>query len=292
VDSQKTVLVTGSDGFLGRHLVPYLASLGYEVIAASRRPLKFEHPHIEAKVLPNLSTPFDWSPLLQQCKAVVHLAGIAHSSASDDLYGSVNHRATEVLASAAFRCSTHLIFVSSILAQSGSFSDHELSEEDAPEPTTPYGTSKLAAERAIHAVGTSFTILRPVVIYGEGEKGNFATVHTISRLPIPLPFGSLTAKRSVLSVQNFCSAVAVVLSAPGARGETYIVSDPVPLTLPDIITRYRAKMGKRPPILVPLPEKWLELALKLVGGSSIWHRIGSPLVAKPNKRLALGWQPS
>ena len=71
-----------------------------------------------------------------------------------------------------------------------------------------------------------FTILRPVVIYGEGEKGNFATFFKISRLPIPLPFGMLTARRSVLSIQNFNSAVGTALSNSRARGETFIVSDP------------------------------------------------------------------
>ncbi|MBV9460179.1 MAG: NAD(P)-dependent oxidoreductase, partial [Bradyrhizobium sp.] len=34
--SKATVLVTGSDGFIGRHLVPYLAAEGHKVIAASR----------------------------------------------------------------------------------------------------------------------------------------------------------------------------------------------------------------------------------------------------------------
>ena len=58
----------------------------------------------------------------------------------------------------------------------------------------------------------SFTILRPTVIYGSGEKGNFAAIHMISRLPIPLPFGALTAQRSVLSVENFNSAAATVLT--------------------------------------------------------------------------------
>ena len=44
-------------------------------------------------------------------------------------------------------------FVSSILAQSGSFSDHELTENDLPTPTDAYGRSKLAAEQAVsHSV--------------------------------------------------------------------------------------------------------------------------------------------
>jgi nucleoside-diphosphate-sugar epimerase len=290
VNDQTTVLITGSDGFIGYHLVPYLAAQGFKVIAASRTPSSFDGPNIVAASLPDLSRPFDWQPLLKQCDAVVHLAGIAHTFAEDDLYDRVNHRATEALANAAFQCGVHLVFVSSIAAQSGAFSDHELTENDLPKPTNAYGRSKLVAEKAIHTAGASFTILRPVVIFGEGEKGNFASIHKISRLPIPLPFGGLTAQRSVLSAQNFCSAVAFALTNPSARGETFIVSDPNPLTLSDIIARYRVSLG-RSPLLIPIPEKWLEVFLNSIGRNAIWQRIGCPLVARPKKLLAFGWKP-
>ena len=284
--------MTGSDGFVGRHLVPYLAQHGYKVIAASRLGSAFEGPNIVPALLPDLSEPFDWQPLLQQCDAVVHLAGIAHKSAIDHLYDRVNHQATAALARVACRCGiNHLIFVSSIAAQSASFSDDELTEDDPPRPNNAYGKSKLVAEHSVREAGVSFTILRPVVIYGDGEKGNFATVHKISRLPIPLPFGGLTAQRSVLSVQNFCSAVAVALTDCRARGETFIVSDPTPLTVSDVIARYRARLS-RPPWLIAMPERWLELLLKALGKDAIWQRIGCPLIARPTKLLALGWKPS
>jgi len=292
MNDRKTVLVTGSNGFLGRHLVPYLASHGYKVIAGSTKVSTFTNTNIIPAVLPDLSTPFDWEPLLKQCQAIVHLAGIAHTFASDDLYDSVNRQTTQALARAAYHSGTHLVFVSSIAAQSGSFSDRELTEGDTPQPTTAYGRSKLAAEQAVQSTGASFTILRPVVIYGEGEKGNFAMVHKVSRLPLPLPFGGLKAQRSVLSVENFCSAVAVVLREPSARGETFIVADPRPLSLPEIIVRYRKALGKPPPWLLRIPERWLELFLKAAGRNAMWERIGCPLVAQPVKLLALGWNPS
>jgi len=291
MNDQFTVLVTGSGGFLGRHLVPYLAQQGFRVVAASRTTSRFQGHNVVAVPLPDLAAPFDWTPLLRNCDAVVHLAGIAHTFADEDLYDRVNHQAAEDLAGAALQSGSHLVLISSIAAQSGSFSNRELTEDDAPRPSNAYGRSKLAAELSVRSTGGSFTILRPVVIYGDGEKGNFATIHGISRLPLPLPFGALTARRSVLSVDNFCSAVATALVNPRARGETFIVSDPTPLTVSDVITRYRASLN-RPPRLIPVPERWLELLLKAGGQSSIWHRIGCPLIARPRKLLALGWTPS
>jgi hypothetical protein len=64
MNNKLSILVTGSDGFLGRHLVPYLAERGHRVIAASRSALLFEDPSIISARLPDLSLPFDCLPLL------------------------------------------------------------------------------------------------------------------------------------------------------------------------------------------------------------------------------------
>jgi nucleoside-diphosphate-sugar epimerase len=90
-----SVLVTGCDGFIGRHLVPYLASHGHKVIAASRTPPAFEDLNILFAQLPDLSVPFDWEPVLQNCDAVVHLAGIAHTFAEEDLFRLVHRSPVE-----------------------------------------------------------------------------------------------------------------------------------------------------------------------------------------------------
>jgi nucleoside-diphosphate-sugar epimerase len=285
------VLVTGADGFIGRHLVPFLAERGYTVVAASRAAALFEDANVSSVKLPDLSRPFDWAPLLAQCDAVVHLAGIAHKFAVDDLYDRVNHQATAALAKAATSCGIkHLIFISSIAAQSGSFADHELTETDPPKPNNAYGRSKLAAEKAVRSSGIQFTILRPVVIYGTGEKGNFAAIHRISRLPIPLPFGALKAQRSVLSIENFNSAIETALINRRAYGEVFIVADPVPVTVADLISRHRTILG-RPDWLLPVPEGLLEAGLRTVGQSATWERLGRPLVASPKKLLGIGWVP-
>lgn len=292
-DGTKTrVLVTGADGFVGRHLVPYLASRGYAVVAASRATTSFNNPDVASVPLPDLSRLFDWQPILDQCDAVVHLAGIAHKYADDTFYDRVNHHATSALARALSRgAPKHLVFISSIAAQSGSYADHILTEDDFPKPNNAYGRSKFAAEQAIRAAGISHTILRPVVIYGDGEKGNFAAVHRVSQLPIPLPFGALSAQRSVLSIQNFSSAVETALCNPRARGETFIVSNPKPVTVAQLIARYRKDHGKSVR-LMPVPEGWIKLALRMLGQNAIWERIGQPLVAPPTKLLSIGWQPS
>jgi nucleoside-diphosphate-sugar epimerase len=141
---QMTVLVTGSDGFIGRHLVPYLATHGFKGIAASRSAV-VNGRNISAAALPDLSTPFDWAWLLERCDTVVHLAGIAHTYADEDLYDRINHRATEALARTAARLDKHLVFISSIAAQSGSFSDRDLTQNGTR--SSSQGSALRASER-------------------------------------------------------------------------------------------------------------------------------------------------
>jgi nucleoside-diphosphate-sugar epimerase len=89
-------------------------------------------------------------------------------------YDRVNHRATAALAAAARDAGvSRFVFISSIRAQTGPVADNVVSERDTPRPTDAYGRSKLAAERAVVASGVPFTILRPVLVYGPGVKGNF-----------------------------------------------------------------------------------------------------------------------
>jgi len=285
------VLVTGSGGFVGQHLVNYLAEHGYEVLASSRSVLKFSHPNITNIQVQDLTTDFDWRPLLSRCDTVVHLAGLAHQSADDRLYDLVNVKAVESLTRSAEACNLkHMVYTSSIAAQSGSYSDVNLTEADTPKPSNSYGRSKLSAEIIVRAATVPFTILRPVVMYGLQEKGNFALMRKCARLPMPLPFGSLRAPRSVLSVTNFSSAVDFVLTNNRSIGETFIVSDPKTVSVAEMLTVYRTALGKRAN-LVQVPEKWIETALRYLGQQAMWERVGCPLLAPPTKLMQMGWKP-
>jgi UDP-glucose 4-epimerase len=127
-------------------------------------------------------------------------------------------------------------------------------------------------------------------MYGNGEKGNFALIHKIARIPIPLPLGSLTAPRSVLSIENFNSAVDFVLAEPRALGETFIVSDPRELSVAEMISAYRLARGMRPNVF-SVPSTWIERILMMLGRATAWQRLGAPLLAPPTKLLSMGWKP-
>ena len=287
------VLVTGATGFCGRVLVTRLAAAGYDVRAVVRRPPAPPLPAgVETALHADLAGSADWAPLLAGVDAVVHLAGIAHVARGipEDRYDRVNHRATAELAHAAQRAGVkHLVFVSSIRAQCGPAADHVLTEADTPRPSDAYGRSKLAAEAAVAAAGVPFTILRPVLIYGPGLKGNLAMLARLAALPVPLPFAGFANRRSLLGVDNLAGAILFVLATPATHGETYVVADPQPITLSEIVAALRPG---GPPRLFALPQGLVAAAIRVVGGTDAWDRLSGELMAFPGKLMAAGWSPA
>jgi len=286
------ILVTGASGFIGRAVVPALAA-GHDVRAAVRRaPAPFAPP-VEMAIHGDLGEEVNWRPLMAGMDFVVHLAGIAHTAPGipEARYDRINHRATAELAEAARAAGIErLVLVSTIRAQAGPASDRVLTEADAPLPTDPYGRSKLAAEIALARSGVPFTVLRPVLVYGPGAKGNLRALMRLCALPIPLPFGALANRRSLLSVQNLAAAILHVLAHDACGGETYVVADPQPLSLPEIATALRAGLGK-PPGLIAVPGGLIRLGLAVLGRAHNWDQLNGQLIAAPNKLIASGWRP-
>lgn len=286
------VLVTGASGFIGRALVPALVTAGYEVRAASRVVPPFEPP-VEVASHGDLDAGADWPPLLAGVDFVVHLAGIAHTGPGVPAvrYRRVNHEATAVLADAARNARVRrMVFVSTIRAQAGPRADHVLTEADTPQPADPYGLSKLAAEIALVRSGADFTVLRPVLVYGPGVKGNLRTLVRLAGLPVPLPFEAFTNRRSLLSVSNLVDAIAFVLRHAESSGETYVVADQHPVSLAQMVEALRAGMG-RPPGLVKAQPALIRLGLTILGRSRYWDQLGGQLVVNPRKLVSAGWRP-
>jgi UDP-glucose 4-epimerase len=112
----------------------------------------------------------------------------------------------------------------------------------------------------------------------------------LAELPIPLPFSSFINRRSLLALDNLVNAVGFVLDNPATLNETYIVSDPEPVRMRDIIISLRARHGRKP-WLFDIPPDVIERSMRLVGRQDLWERIGGSLVASSHKLVAAGWLP-
>jgi UDP-glucose 4-epimerase len=287
------VALTGATGFIGRYLLRELPKRGYRLRVLLRRPSTVPLDCASA-VVGDLGRPQNMAAALADADAVIHSAGIAHrmSGVPADDYRILNTESTIGLAQAAQRAGVRrFVFLSSIRAQCGAASDVVQTEDLPPRPDDAYGASKLAAEQGLAALDIDWVALRLVTVYGPGVKGNVAELMRLARLPLPLPLGATTGRRSLLALDNLVAAIDCVLTAPTPLRRPLLVADPEALTVGEAIAAMRQGLGRRPG-LVPVPPALLRLACQAIGGADLYQRLAGARIVDPAALRSLGWTPA
>jgi nucleoside-diphosphate-sugar epimerase len=235
------VLVTGAGGFIGSHLCPALTAAGHELRAA-----------------------------VGGCDAVVHLANIAHTSASPADLHRVNVEGTIVQARAALAAGARrFVYLSSL---------------KAAQPDDAYGRAKSIAEQALLQLeGLQAVILRPPLVYGPRVKANFLALMRAIDHGWPLPLASVENRRSLIYVGNLGDVILRCLERP-AQGRTYAISDGAPVSTPELC-RAIGRALDRPARLFPFPPA----LLGLVPGMA--RLVQSQEADNSALRAELGWRP-
>lgn len=261
--SSATALVTGADGFIGRHVVEALQAHGWSVRAVVRKP-PLGPVGFEPIVIPDIVDRDAIRRGLQGVTAVVHLAGRAHvpdrTSAAREEFDRVNVIGVQVVAEEAVRAGVlRLVGISSIAAVAHA-SATPLTENAIPHPQSAYGRSKLAGEAALKAATagtrTAFIVLRPPLVYGPGMRGNPLRLFELVRRGLPLPIGGHTNRRSVLYVGNLAAAILRVLEHDQAANQIFHVADDAVLSTAEFANQVGEALG-RPARLLRLPAPFL-----------------------------------
>jgi nucleoside-diphosphate-sugar epimerase len=263
------LLVTGATGFVGRHLVPALERAGHSLTlpvrdsgAKARLPKPVVANQRRVLVLGDIDEQTDWREALQDSDAVLHLAARAHlldhRAKDEDAFMRVNARGTSRLVQQSIDAGIgRFILMSSIGAVTAS-SDSVVTLDTPCTPETPYGRSKLAAERALidHSRGTNmaWTILRPTLVYGPGNPGNMGRLVALVRRGLPLPLGAVANRRSFTFVENLVAATITSLSDQNAAGAVFLLGDGDDLSTAELIRRIAGLTGSRARLVsVPMP---------------------------------------
>lgn len=281
------VLVTGADGFVGRRLMAALVSAGIEVRGAVRGPLPPRHGLSAPNrmfAMGDISDDPAWQPVLEGVTCIVHAAARAHvlrETEADPLaaFRRANVDATRRLLDAAVSSRVRrFIYLSSAGVLGATSGEAALSDQTSPNPQEPYALSKLEAEDHVRSTGRSMDILvlRPPLMYGPENKGNMLRLLKLLATGIPLPFASLTNRRSLLFVDNLASAVACAIGHPVVNG-TYLMTDPDALTLSGILQELGSCMRRSSP-LVPMSPRFLARLLGGVGRKDLIDKLLQPLV--------------
>lgn len=126
---------------------------------------------------------------------------------------------------------------------------------------------KIAAQTNMDIV-----ILRPPLIYGPYVKANFLKLIQIVEKGYPLPFGSITAQRSLLYVGNLTHAIQTILKYPKILNKTFLVSDPQTVTLPTLIRMMATELDCKNP-LIHISPVLLNSLFKLLNKKNLQQRL-------------------
>jgi nucleoside-diphosphate-sugar epimerase len=201
-----------------------------------------------------------------------------------------------------------------------------LTEDAQPMPQTPYGKSKLEAEKEVlkfesskvlkcnnpdkesseeGAVLSKFRtlelqnfrtyIMRPAMIHGPGNKGNLNLLVKVVQKGIPWPLGAFENQRSFTSIENVSRVLEALIKTDVAPG-TYQVADDQPLSTNQVIGLIAESLGRRPK-LWRIPRSFMKGVaclgdiLHLPLNSERLKKLTESYVVSNRKLLrALGWQ--
>ena len=212
-------------------------------------------------------------------------------------YRQVNVDATRNLAEqAAIAGVKRFIFLSTI-GVNGDFTSrlNRFTHKDNPAPTANYAISKWEAEQALKEIsirtGLEVVIIRPTLVYGPGVKGNFLRLLNLIKQGFPLPLGSIDNRRSYVGLDNLVDLIITCVDHLKAPGQTFLISDGIDLSTPDLIRKLENSMGKSSRLL-PVPIS----ILNFIGWVSGRHRdverlVHSLQVDYSHTKDLLDWKP-
>ena len=256
-------LVTGASGFIGQHVCRHYLQRKVRVRGLCL-PTACDVPAgTEVCVVSGLDDKHALRRALRGVDTVIHLAArvhVMHEATSDAMaaFRHVNVEGTRVLLEEATATGiTRFLFMSSVKAM-GESNDEPWTEETPPRPIDPYGISKLEAEIVVSDMamqaGIHAIILRLPLAYGPGMRANMLRLFRIVDRGVPLPFGAVRNRRSLIYCGNVVAAIETALASKQAANELFLVNDGRDLSTSELIRAVTQGLG-RPTRLLPVPPR-------------------------------------
>ena len=172
------ILVTGGTGFVGSHLIQRMCKEGLPVRAVARSPDKVQAlKDLGVEVVKgDVSDKASLEQATAGVERVIHLVGIIQESPGETFHG-VHVDGTRNLLEAAKKNNVRGFFYQSALGA-------------RPNAKSEYHKTKWEAEELVRASGIPYTILRPSLIYGSGDRFTIRLSEMIRLSPLLPVIGS------------------------------------------------------------------------------------------------------
>lgn len=251
------VLITGSNGFVGSHIVGYLFERGYDVRCLVRKTsncLWLEDKPIQ-KVYGDICNMHLLENEIRNVDAIVHSAGILRANNREDYY-RINREGTGNLIESVKKFNPSLkkfIYISSQAAMGPSIDGTLKKTGEIENPVSDYGKSKLLGEIETKKLSDKipYTILRPASVYGPRDKDVFIFFKLVSMGLRPRP---LTKRLfQLVFVEDICKAVMNSLDNKLSDNNTYFLADETAYNWEDIGLMIGA-IAQKNTVPIPLPD--------------------------------------
>jgi len=257
------ILICGSSGFIGTHLVKLLADNGHKITGLDLN-MPRSYVGLADFCQGNILNKTDVHAALRGANCVINLAARHRDSGiSRREYFETNVTGSKQLLDCVREARIDKYIFFSSVAVYGNRSE-KCDENSVPRPTSHYGASKLAAEKVTRQLAqensrNSVVIIRPALVFGPGNTANmYSLIRQIDRGQF-FHFGSGEAVKSLCYVENLTEATNFCLEriAPGVGTFNYV--DKEDLKISETVSIISDSLNKKnPSVHFPL---WLGLAI-------------------------------
>jgi NADH dehydrogenase len=262
------VFLTGATGFVGRHMLERLLAEGHAVRALVRDPQRAnlaEHANADL-VVGDIVEGTGLAPGMQGCDAVIHLVGIIVEKGTNT-FERVHHVGTRNVVEAAKRTGIKRFVQMSALGVRAN-------------GVAPYQTTKWKGEEEVRQSGIPFCILRPSLIFGEGDGFVTQMMATMRSAPLfrPVP-GDGTPKFRPIAVEDVTTCFVRALTAEAATNQTVDLGGADELTLNEFLAEIAKCAGvRKPAVHIPMP-------LMFAGAAVVQKLLKNPPVTVDQLRM-------
>lgn len=200
----KEVLITGANGFIGQHLVNYLSKKGYHVLAMVREGAVpgFDLNKNVRVVFGDLTDSYSLEKVVTKGCTVVNLAANPYDPI---LSYEVNVKGTKKFVDVCEEIG--VIKFIQISSQATKIKNKGV-----------YAKTKIQSDELVKNSKLNWVILKPSLVYGEGEKGLFSKIKSLAQMLPFLPvFGNGKTKVYPLHVTDLCQIIESVVADPKCK---------------------------------------------------------------------------
>jgi NADH dehydrogenase len=223
------ILVTGGTGFVGSNIVRAAVGAGIDVVSLSRGVAGKRHGYPVTNVTIDLVRPSGLVQVLHDVDTVVHAAGILHEEDAQSFERAHVGGTANLMDACKEADIGKIVHISALGAR-----------RDSP---IPYLRTKWHAEEVVESSGIPFTILRPSLMFGKGDRLVTHLIALMRYSPLVPVLGPPDARIQPVWVGDVCTAALRAINDSTTDGRTFQIGGPTTMSFGEIVDTIKRSTG-------------------------------------------------